>query len=701
MKRASIPLAALLGVAVTLLTIAAPSPVSAAARTMSASSPGAGGVSIGEATSPLAVARSASPRAAAQTVAIAPRLMVATKTDRSRATALSGQSLSGSRFFFVSPGSFALASVSFFVNNPRPRAPIGAATRVDRLAPFDFTAQTNGRTTREIKIAQLDFGRHTLSAIVRDVRGRQWVLSASFQNEDPAEPTGLLYSTKANRADPVALRDAGLQGPVAIFARFAKPATRVDYALSPPVRALSGVALSKTVTSAPWDAFAAPGGTPEWETVPVSLPTGQYRLTATVAFADGSRQVLTSRFLVRAPSSQRLISGKVVGVPGLSTKSKVYVRTPVDAQRYFQATLPIRADGSFSAYIPPIDLTVAAGISTSSGPGLQLEPFPVGASGDIKNLVIQSPGLTARTVRVLVRDVDNSPIADVAGSLQLQCSKQGTVAYLGNDLATTWRVTDQRQVRSEADGILAFQATDCDATANLGLTKDSFRRADRWELSVPPADVDLPAVRLYQDGQLVRYEGQILDANGDGLPGVRLQVGHPQLGGKATTSGEDGEFSLALDPRVYDYVEISIPTTTALVPGDVSLDLRDGMSGVELQSPFLPVAVRVTGNGGELVEGAEVRFSNSCESQGRDQSRYYGLAPGIILATYGLGFSGFFAVTDGAGIARGTYLSCRAPWVSATPPEGRDDLASVSQEAVLVAPNLVEINLAGWVDLTP
>jgi hypothetical protein len=167
---------------------------------------------------------------------IAPRLLISSAPDRSRATGLDGQSLSGPIYVFVAPTSGS-ARVTFFLD--------GSAYRTERHAPFDFngTGPDGGRPWSATT------GGHTIVAKITTKRWAVRTISASFS-------VGASTSAPAGTTAP-----ASTTAPATTTAR---PST-VPSSSCTGVRVMPGANLQQVIDASPSGAT-------------ICLHTGAYRL---------------------------------------------------------------------------------------------------------------------------------------------------------------------------------------------------------------------------------------------------------------------------------------------------------------------------------------------------------------------------------------------------------------------------------------
>jgi hypothetical protein len=104
------------------------------------------------------------------------RVLVSAAPDRTAAAALTGSSVVGPVYIFLS-GDDKVRSVRYFLDDPGMRKQPRRATR---LAPFDLAGRDGRGRARPLDTTTLTGGRHTLTAVVQLPAHRRRILRASF-----------------------------------------------------------------------------------------------------------------------------------------------------------------------------------------------------------------------------------------------------------------------------------------------------------------------------------------------------------------------------------------------------------------------------------------------------------------------------------------------------------------------------------------
>ncbi|MBY5994266.1 kelch repeat-containing protein [Ferrimonas balearica] len=102
-------------------------------------------------------------------------LLVSTQPDRSSPSPLTGQSLSGNVYIFVSPES-GISKVRFYLDDPDRS---GSAAKTESVAPYDFAGTESNRDAKPFSVDSLTQGSHQVTAQVQTADGNV-ILQGSF-----------------------------------------------------------------------------------------------------------------------------------------------------------------------------------------------------------------------------------------------------------------------------------------------------------------------------------------------------------------------------------------------------------------------------------------------------------------------------------------------------------------------------------------
>ena len=219
-------------------------------------------------------------------------LLVSPNADRSGASALDGNTISGTAYVFLSTGE-AVQRVTFSLD--------GADVNVENQAPYDFTG-TAGSVANPWASGSTADGAHSITARVALVGGGEFTVSGSFtvNNTTPAATpapgaTGsLLVSSAANRSGASALDGATLSGSRYVFLQSSGDIARVDFSLDG--------APHWTENYAPFDfAGGESAAANAWATG--SVATGSHTISALVVLKNGSQSTVSASFTVASGPS--------------------------------------------------------------------------------------------------------------------------------------------------------------------------------------------------------------------------------------------------------------------------------------------------------------------------------------------------------------------------------------------------------------
>lgn len=135
---------------------------------------------------------------------IAYELLISESADRGGASALSGASLEGQAYIFVSPADHA-DQATFYLDDPARNS----ADRVDTTAPFDLVGGTAG-SALPLEIDELSSGDHLLTAVVTRSDGTSVEVQATFSVGGSTLPNGsILIKATDNAAQVASQHEAG------------------------------------------------------------------------------------------------------------------------------------------------------------------------------------------------------------------------------------------------------------------------------------------------------------------------------------------------------------------------------------------------------------------------------------------------------------------------------------------------------------
>jgi hypothetical protein len=179
-------------------------------------------------------------------------------------------------YVFTSPDTADIDSVAFFVDDP---AMTGTPFRIEDEAHYDL-AGGDTAAADPYNTERLTDGEHTVTALV-DLAGTtdDVTVSAMFTVDNHQ----IVFSTSADRSDPVPLEGAVVAGEVYVFAAPERPSVRrVDWYLDDPQ--MTGDPYQVEL-SAPWDFAGETGGLVNpFDTT--GLPDGPHTITALIRRTD-------------------------------------------------------------------------------------------------------------------------------------------------------------------------------------------------------------------------------------------------------------------------------------------------------------------------------------------------------------------------------------------------------------------------------
>ena len=221
-------------------------------------------------------------------------LAVSTVSSRSGAVALSGATLSGDSYIFVTPAT-GIEEVRFWLDNPDAT---GTPRATEFTAPWDFAGGT-GTAASPFDTEKLSNGTHSITAVIVLSNGDKATVTSTFKVSNSTASPGsgsysLSVSSSSTRLSAVPLSGTTLSGSRYIFLTPSSGVEEVRFWLDNP--GATGTPRNTEFT-APWD-FAGGTATAANPLDTRTLADGSHTVTAAVTLSDGSTVTTSSNFTV-------------------------------------------------------------------------------------------------------------------------------------------------------------------------------------------------------------------------------------------------------------------------------------------------------------------------------------------------------------------------------------------------------------------
>jgi hypothetical protein len=224
-------------------------------------------------------------------------LAVSAVNTRASAGALSGATLSGSRYVFLTPAT-GVSKVQFWLDNPNAT---GTPRHTESGAPWDFAGGT-ATTANPFDTRTVGDGTHSITAVVTLSTGSKVTVTNSFivaNNTTTSLSSGtgtytLVVSSSNTRTSAAPLAGSALSGNRYIFLTPATGVSQVRFWLDNP--GATGTP-RHTESASPWD-FAGGTATTANAFDTRTVANGSHTVTAAVTLSTGSTVTFTSNFNV-------------------------------------------------------------------------------------------------------------------------------------------------------------------------------------------------------------------------------------------------------------------------------------------------------------------------------------------------------------------------------------------------------------------